>query len=78
MINPINYSKKKWVQQSWKPLTYPCDDGSSGAAQRHQQEGQQHQPEAHDSDGTPSGKKKTPWTPDDSSLLVSPAPHAES
>lgn len=29
--------------------THPSDDGSSGPAQRHQQEGEQNGPEAHDS-----------------------------
>lgn len=37
------------VHRSSKGETHPCDDGSSGQAQRHQQEGEQHGPEAHDS-----------------------------
>lgn len=42
----------KWtgsVHRSSKGETHPCDDGSSGQAHRHQQEGEQHGPEAHDS-----------------------------
>lgn len=35
--------------QNSKCETHPCDDGSSGPAQGHQQEGEQHGPEAHDS-----------------------------
>lgn len=49
------YRRNKWskwtgsVHQNPKGETHPCDDGSSGPAQRHQQEGEQHGPEAHDS-----------------------------
>lgn len=36
------------IHQSAKGETHPSDDGSSGPAQRHQQEGEQNGPEAHD------------------------------
>lgn len=39
--------EQKWFSR--ERFTHPCDDGSSGTTQRHQEEGQQHCPEAHNS-----------------------------
>lgn len=50
----------KIKNMSHKLLTHPCDDGSSGPAGRHQEEGKQHHAELHDGNrsGGPSQKRQ--------------------
>ena len=56
--------RRKWtgsVHQSSKGKTHPSDDGSSGPAQRHQQEGEQNGAEAHDSNLQHHCQTISPW-----------------
>lgn len=55
------------MQESLKPVTHPCDDSPSRQTQRHQEEGHQHRPEAHDSNRTGIWTLSEPLTLDNRS-----------